>query len=262
MKCPEIAELSSLYLAGELEAPSSREFENHLRACPACGRELEEQRMLDDALRAAILAGEVDTTGVDNQVRQQIAFPQAPAAQPNRFRAPQARWLATAGVAASITLAFLVYRVTFRTQIATVYADAARHHGHLVDHKQWISGQGPLAQLAQQGGMEASALMSLAPAGYRLEHGKLCRLDGRPFLHLVYTNGVNEVSVFLRPWDDPEPSQGIAMGTVNNSVLYTVDIGPEHLSFFQTRQLTAVVVSDQSDGKTALSVASSIARAL
>lgn len=104
--------------------------------------------------------------------------------------------------------------------------------------------------------------MSLAPVGYRLEHGKLCRLDGRPFLHLVYTNGANEVSVFLRPWDDPEPSQGTAMETVNNSVLYTVDIGPEHLSFFQTRQLTAVVVSDQSDGKTALSVASSIARAL
>jgi hypothetical protein len=102
--------------------------------------------------------------------------------------------------------------------------------------------------------------MSPAPVGYRLEHGKLCRLDGRPFLHLVYTDGANEVSVFLRQWDS-EPSTGIARETVNNSVLYTVDIGPEHLGFFQTRQLTAVVVSDQS-GKTALSVASSIARAL
>jgi hypothetical protein len=199
---------------------------------------------------------------VDEQVRQQIAFPQAPALQPSRFPATQVRRLATAGVAAAIALAFLVYRVPFRTRIATVYSDAARHHGHLVDHKQWISGQASLAQLFQQGGMETSVLMSLAPAGYRLEHGKLCRLDGRPFLHLVYTNGANEVSVFLRPWDDPEPSQGTAMGTVNNSLLYTVDIGPEHLSFFQTRQLTAVVVTDQSDGKTALSVASSIARAL
>jgi anti-sigma factor RsiW len=261
MNCPEIAELSTLYLSGELDAPSAREFENHLRDCPACGRELEEQSTLDHALRAAILAGEVDTTGVDDQVRQRIAFPQAPAAQPNRFRAPRVRWLATAGVAASITLAFFVYRVPFRTQIATVYSDAARHHGHLVDHKQWISGQASLAQLAQQGGMEASVLMSLAPAGYRLEHGKLCRLDGRPFLHLVYTNGPNEVSVFLRSWDDLEPSQGIARETVNNRVLYTVDIGPEHLSFFQSGELTAMVVSEQS-GETALSVASSIARAL
>ncbi len=262
MKCPEIAELSSLYLSGELDAPSAREFEDHLRACTACGRELEEHKILDHALRAAILSGEVDTTGVDDQVRQQIAFPQAPAVQPNRFLASKVRRLATAGVAASLALAFLAYRVAFRPPIAIVYSDAARHHEHLVDHRQWISGQAPLAQLAQQGGMEASVLMSLAPAGYRLEHGKLCRLDGRPFLHLVYTNGANEVSVFLRPWDDPEPSQGTAMGTVNNSVLYTVDIGPEHLSFFQTRQLTAVVVSDQSDGKSALSVASSIARAL
>ena len=261
MNCPEIAELSTLYLSGELDSPSAREFEDHLRACPACGRELEEHKILDDALRAAILSGEVDTTGVDDQVRQQIAFPQAPAIEPRRFLAPKVRRLATVGVAASLALAFLAYRVSFRPPIATVYSDAARHHGHLVDHKQWISGQAPLAQLAQQGRMEASVLMSLAPAGYRLEHGKLCRLDGRPFLHLVYTNGANEVSVFLRPWDDPEPSQGIAQETVNNRVLYTVDIGPEHLSFFQSGESTAMVVSEQS-GETALSVASSIARSL
>jgi hypothetical protein len=64
-----------------------------------------------------------------------------------------------------------------------------------------------------------------------------------------------------RPWDDSEPSQGIARETVNNRILYTVDIGPEHLSFFQSGELTAMVVSEQS-GETALSVASSIARAL
>ena len=261
MNCPEITELSTLYLSGELDSPRAREFENHLRACPACGRELEEQRMLDHALRAAILAGDLDTTGVDDQVRQQIAFPQAPAARPDRFRALKVRWLAPAGVAASITLGFLIYRVPLRTPIATVYSDAARHHGHLADHKQWISGQASLAQLAQQGGMEPSLLMSLAPAGYRLEHGKLCRLDGHPFLHLVYANGANEVSVFLRPWDDSEPSPGIARETINNRILYTVDVGPEHLSFFQSGELTAMVVSEKS-GETALSIASSIARSL
>lgn len=261
MTCPEIAELSTLYLSGELDLPCAREFENHVGVCPVCGRELEQQTMLDDALRAAMLSSEIDTSGIDDKVRQQIAFPQAPSAPPNRFRALKVRWLATAGVAASLALAFLAYRIPFRTQIATVYADAARHHGHLADHKQWISAQASLTQLAQQGRMGASVLMSMAPAGYRLEHGKLCRLDGRPFLRLVYTKGANQVSVFLRSWDDPEPSQGIARETVNNRVLYTVDIGLEHLSFFQSGELTAMVVREQSS-ETALSVASSIARAL
>lgn len=52
MTCPEIAELSTLYLSGELDLPCAREFENHVGVCPVCGRELEQQTMLDDALRS------------------------------------------------------------------------------------------------------------------------------------------------------------------------------------------------------------------
>jgi hypothetical protein len=144
--------------------------------------------------------------------------------------------------------------------IAQVHSDAVRDHGRVAAHRQWISDPEVLAQLARQEGVEASMLLTLAPAGYRLKHGKACGLDGRWSLHLVYTNGTHEVSVFLRQ-RDADPAPGRAREIVKGRTVYAVDIGSEHLTFFQTEQLTAMVVSDQSIA-TAMSVASSIAQSL
>ena len=40
-----------------------------------------------------------------------------------------------------------------------------------------------------------------AIAGYHMEHAKLCRLNGRIFLHVVYSDGSREFSLFLRQPD-------------------------------------------------------------
>jgi hypothetical protein len=92
--------------------------------------------------------------------------------------------------------------------------------------------------------------MTLAPAGYRLEFGKLCRLDGRIFLHLVYTRDGREFSAYLRR-PDAEPLAGI----------HEAGAGHEYIAYFETRQLSALFVTDQSR-EAALSLARSAAKAL
>ncbi len=96
-------------------------------------------------------------------------------------------------------------------------------------------------------------MAALAPAGYRPEHGKLCRLNGRVFLHLVYTDGAHEFSVFLR-----ERDAGVLPGeprdSVNGRSLHAADVGDEHLGCFDTDRLRAMVVTDQ-PGEAALSIA-------
>ena len=74
----------------------------------------------------------------------------------------------------------------------------------------------------------------LAPQGYRLEHAKMCGLDGKPALHLVYTNGSQEFSVFVRA------------RTGSEKALRQVSVGAEHLAGFGTDRLEAVVAGGSS----------------
>jgi hypothetical protein len=101
---------------------------------------------------------------------------------------------------------------------------------------------------------------TLAPAGYRLAYAKACKLDGDPTVHFVYSNSANKVSIFLRP-RDADPLPGAVRGTVNGRRVRTLDVAFQYLATFQTREWTAVVVSDQSE-EIALSVASSMARTI
>jgi len=42
------------------------------------------------------------------------------------------------------------------------------------------------------------AVAKVAPQGYELNRARLCMLDGRVYLHLVYAGNAGEFSVFLR----------------------------------------------------------------
>jgi negative regulator of sigma E activity len=89
----------------------------------------------------------------------------------------------------------------------------------------------------------------VAPAGYRLVEGKLCRLDGRLFLHLVYANGLANFSVFLR-----RPDGKASVGT--NRAILVATLGAEHIAAFDDTELSALIVTEQS-GNAALAFARS-----
>jgi anti-sigma factor RsiW len=250
MNCEQIGELCSSYLSGELTPDQVRELEAHLRSCPACATEVALQRRVDAELRSTVMAEEVDASAIEQRVRQFIAHTQT--------HKRHSGWRVVAVIAAGLVLFFMGYRVVRTPPLTKMYSDAAQDHVRTARHREWISDHASVAQLAEDHGIPASLIIGAAPAGFRLRYAKLCRLDGGPTLHLIYTDGKQEVSVFLRR-PDSAPLPGAVRATIDGRALHTVKAGSQHLAFFQTDCFMAMVVSDGS-AETALSLASSIAR--
>ena len=240
MNCTEVSELAPLYFSGELDPERRARLTAHLGNCPGCAVELEQQGQVDARLRAGILAEPVDCQRIEHTVRSRIS-----AASTARTRA-----LVLAGsLAAAVILAIAIGRPT----AAKVYADAAIDHRREVverQHRNWIVNQTAVASLASQRGLPASVIPALAGPGYRFEKGKICRLNGLLFLHLVYTDGAEEFSVFLSPHDAREKPDAVRFA----------DVGGEHLGIVETPRTTAFFVANNSS--TARSLARSAATIL
>jgi Putative zinc-finger len=246
MNCNEIFDLTPLYLSGELDSQRAGEFDTHLRGCPSCMREIETQSRLDAQLREAVLAEEVDVSRVNRQVRELITRESSEqhvhVSRPNRRR----RWVTAAmGVAASLLLLVAGY-ILVPGSAARVCADAAAdHRDEVVDQqpRRWVTEPAKIAALAEQQGVAGSVPMAVA-SGYHLERAKVCWLDRRSFLHLVYSDGTGEYSLFLRAREGQGIPGEIRSGASGEFPRSSVS-GFEHLSSFETSRLTAVVVTDQ-----------------
>jgi anti-sigma factor RsiW len=221
MNCQESTELSPRYLSRELDPARAAAFATHVGACPDCARAVE----LDARLRQAVLAeplDAMDTTACDLRIRGAIA-------RQARLR----RMSMAVGIAATVILGAILYRAA--TYVAPVCADAAEDHrqevvGH--ERRKWVAQPEQVSALASRLGMSESAPAAID--GYRLEHAKLCRLDGRIFLHAVYSDGSREFSLFLRqPDSHPSPVR------ITSS-------GGEQVAAFETAHVTAMIVADRS----------------
>jgi len=220
MNCTEITMLAPLYLSGEMEATRAAEFKLHLEECSSCAREMEHQREFDARIREG-LAEKVETTALVSRIRGRISAQR-------RWR--QVQWLAAA---CAIVIAVIGWRLMIDRRVPLVCIDAAEdHRDEVIDrrHRNWTSDAAALSALAHRIGFESIDAPALAPAGYRFEHGKLCRLDGHAFVHLVYANGNGEVSIFLRP----------RSGATKES---EAEIKGEHVASLHTDKLIVVAVT-------------------
>jgi hypothetical protein len=221
MNCAAVLNLAPLYLTGELEPERADEVAAHITDCASCAWELGQQKALDAVLRETVLAEEVDSSRVEHNVRLVVGEPVGPA--------PLWRWFAVAGVAAALLLAVFLMRAR------PVYAAAAKDHRlEIVElqPRRWSTDRVSIAAMAQRQGVPDSVIDGLAPAGYHLAQGKLCFLDGKVFLHLVYANNAGALSVFLRPADRIEG-------------VHAERHGAEHVAGFQDQKLNAVFVTEQ-----------------
>lgn len=244
MNCNEIAELAALYSTNELDAPRMAAFRAHLKDCTDCSRAMEEQEALFAQLREAVLAEPANTQPLEARVMRAIAEDRKSA------RAWVSLWrVASFAAAAAILLgAIFMYRAISNRPIERVYADAAEDHRDEVIQQQprkWLTDQERIAELAERRNVSATLLSSLAPVGYHLSQARVCRLNGRSYLHLVYSagEGVEEYSLFLRKRDG-ETLPGRARAKVNGKDVYTATDGKDHVAGVQSSQLTAFVVTD------------------
>ncbi len=219
MNCSDILELAPLYISAELESRRAVEFDSHLKTCPACMAELETQARLDDRFREALLAEEVDVSRVNRRIRELIAAESSGSGVPHLQPRP-GRWMTAAmGIAAAFLLVAAGYLLV-PGHVARVYADAATDHQLEVVEQQprrWMTDPAAIAALAEKQGISDSVPLELA-SGYRLQRAKVCQLDGRPFLHLVYSDGTREFSLFLRRRDG-EQLTGVIRGVANGRFL-------------------------------------------
>jgi hypothetical protein len=231
MNCPEVLSTVPLHLTGELDPVRASALTEHLRDCQSCAAEVGRQAALDARLRASIEAEPVDSTAVERSIRQAIAAESSP-------RIGALGWIyATAGVVAALVLTFVGYRMTHPLTAAPALAAAARdHHAEIVDRqsRRWQTDRASIEQLAAQQGIPAAAIVGFGKEGFHLEQAKLCHLEKVVFLHLVYSNGKAQFSMFLRQ-DGPSTHDSID----------TANIGADHVAAFHHGPLNAIVVTDQ-----------------
>lgn len=250
MNCGDIVRLAPLYVTGELEAELSARFDAHLKTCAACMGEVERQARLDARLREMILTQDLQTNvaEADRRVRE-LMLAQVdglPTAKPPRPLRRAAR--VAAGLAGALLLLALGYGLLHVARVAPVYRAAARDHQiEIIEQlpRQWLTDPQEIASVAQRGGVSRAAISALTSGGYRLLRGKLCFLDRRVFLHLVFSSGGREFSVYLRQRDGASPG-GAAREIVNGKPLCATEVDQEHLASIETDRLLVLVVSDES----------------
>jgi anti-sigma factor RsiW len=214
MNCKEIGELAPLYLSGELEEDRKVQFQTHLAECRSCAQQMEQQAAMDARLRKALCAGLPDAGTLERSVSRQIAVERS------------GRWMLVGVAAALLIAAALGYRALRPERL---YRDAALDHRlEVVEHqpRHWRTDRAEIDKLAAR--YQLHDVAALAPAGYRLEHAKMCGLEGQPALHLVYTNGVQEISLFVRS------------RTGGDSGISSTGVGDLYLASFQNDQIQII----------------------
>ena len=187
----------------------------------------EDDSNLDWRLRQEILAEPVDASAVEERVRKAIAV-----------RRPR-RILVAASIAGLFllgTFAFAAWRMSWRAQPSQICSDAARDHlREIVRHepRPWTSDPARIDALGRRLGL-APAFSGFAVPGYRLDRGKICLLHGNLFLHLVYSNGTREFSLFL------------AHEAARDGGLYEKEFDGEHIASIDSNQTRAVIVTTES----------------
>jgi putative zinc finger protein len=253
MNCAEVNSLSSLYLSGELDASRSAAVAKHLATCASCALQLQMHGDLDNLLRQAILSEHISTAALDRRVHERISAE----VEPHPLRVVPRRALVAVAVAVIFLLVVGLGYALVVSHPAPVYADAAAdHHDEIIDQqsRQWLSDPAAIASLAREHGVSSSAVTALAPAGYHLGCAKICRLNGHAFLHLVFVANAaskspdkyHEVSLFLCSRAAALPRS--ASTKEDGRKFYVPIVGPEHLACFETKQVTALVVTDQAGG--------------
>lgn len=262
MNCRDIIRLAPLYITGELEGARAADFDAHLRTCSSCMEEVERQARLDARLREVILAQETDVTEVDRRVRGLIAAE----AKGHKLPVLEPRWRRGMAVALSSAAALLLIVVAYHSlgaHLPRAYWDAATDHRlEVIEHqpRPWLTDPEQIALLAEQQAIAPAALDRIASGRYHLVRAKLCYLDRRVFLHLVFSDGTREFSLYLRPRD-----AGARLGPVreiaNGKPLCTADFDQSHVASVETPEVVAFIVTDQS-ADAALSLARFVAAVL
>jgi anti-sigma factor RsiW len=189
------------YFDGELDLVRSLEFEDHLKTCPQCARELSEQQAIRQSLQGAKLYHRAP-----ERLRARVLAAAPGETQPKMIFMPhRSRWQWLTAAAAFILLIFLGARFirNIAGERASLADEVVSNHirslqpGHLFDvqssdqHtvKPWFDGRLDFAP----------PVTDLASEGFPLVGGRLDYLGHRNVASLVYQRKKHLINVFVWP---------------------------------------------------------------
>src|SRR5436305_505553 len=198
MNCSYYEQVTDAYLSGEIEDPQWRA---HLKECPQCSAKLSQEADFDLILRHAVNEERVQTRQLEAHVRAAIRNSSA-------WHRPAFVMLRYA-VAASIVFAVLTLGsfgyARGRMDSTATCADAADDHQQEIVGKaprKWRSDLKEVQALSQKVTGDAAVPEHIAPAGYHVVGARMCILHGKRYMHLDYSDGSNEISLFVRRQHD------------------------------------------------------------
>ena len=198
MNCSQSERVTEAYLSGEIDQPAWR---SHLSDCPECAAKLQGESDFDHLIRHAVTSERLQTRQLETHVRAAMRDSITPIRRPIL-----ASW--QYGIAAAVALFFVVIATVGyakgRIERTAVCIDAADDHQEEVVAKsprKWRTENVDVQALAQRVVGDASVPDRIVPAGYHLVGARVCLLHGKRYMHLDYSDGSNEISLFVRHQD-------------------------------------------------------------
>ena len=198
MNCSDVQYLMPLHLSGELDSAFIAQFERHVDECPACQKEIEEHQEFNKGIRAALLSEAVDTTAVHRRVLAEINGERTVSIFTTARHPFRVAFAIAAGLLIMLT-------------IGATYGDNPRYEQASLDHVkevvraehvEWRTQSSSIGQLVSQCMTTPPQLRQLAIPGYQLLRGKECGIAKTPYIHLVYGNGAQQISMYILEGDE------------------------------------------------------------
>ena len=242
MNCPYVDSVADAYLSGEIE---NAQWKTHIAGCAWCSSKLAEEAELDLLLKHALTEEPISTQPLEARIRRSINHYGAPMRPPIRvFRYSVAAML----IFAALSLATFGYAKS-RIDRTAICVDAADDHREEVIDKaprKWKIDPQDLQTLSQKMTGDSGLAQRIALAGYQFSGARTCYLHGKRYMHLRYSNGSNEISVFLRHRDEHPSWTARLLDPFTSKRADTEIIDGLNIASEQKAQMTLVVAAPMS----------------
>jgi anti-sigma factor RsiW len=201
--CKTTIPLIGLYADNELESLATSKVAEHLERCALCRRELEiiqtQKRLLAESVRNT----KYDTTALRASI-EAATIRRAPFSFRSLHLSRAKAWGMSATVILLASVAFLYFSgLVGNVRANSLYEAAARDHtvcSRASEGSEWAQSSSAIAQKAKAFLQMEVNLPRSVGTDYVLVRARLCQLNGKTFLHVVYeTRDGRKASLFLCP---------------------------------------------------------------
>lgn len=246
--CRRTREFLGLYLDNELDAVPTQRVATHLSACASCPRELEILRSESELLARSIKSVAHDTERLRASIEAAIAGRRL-SWWPERALPRLPKWAIATACALVLALPILLYMPGRMGLIGAspLYSAAADNHRTCIEESEkpdWARSHAAIESL------QASFLdqMGRAPMqigdDFRLARARVCDLDGKKFLHLVYVKREGgEASLFVGRSLGRLPS-GDRSVTLDDHAVQLTDVANLHITSTQVGECLLMAASN------------------